>query len=164
MRKVLAVVGPICSGKTTYLNRFPDDRWHKIDIGDIVRRLTKTEARLHIKDLDEAISTELRLILLRDMTHKDVVISGIRQKSICSRLETYTALDDFMWVYLDVDQEVLEERYAVRAAEKDLSITFQQAIKRDVELGYNEMITYVLSRPNKCIIKNNVTNIPLQKS
>lgn len=153
MRKVLAVIGPVCSGKTTYMERYPDDRWLKIDIGSIVREITKKQERIFDATLDEQIIRRLRELILGN-THIDVIVSGIRQTSIAHHLEIITMLDDFMWVYLDVPQKILEARYAKRAAEKDLKLTFQEAIAKEVELGYNDMIRHFHKLENKCTIKN----------
>lgn len=160
MRKVLAVLGPVCSGKTTYMERYPSDRWLKVDIGSIVREITKTQERVFDKSLDEQIIAKLRDLVLSN-PHTDIVVSGIRQVSIAHHLETWAKLDDFMWIYLDVPQEVLEARYAKRAAEKDLKLTFQQAIQKEVELGYNDMIKHFNQSKRQCTIKN-YTNAELE--
>lgn len=152
MRKVLGILGPVCSGKTTYMERYPADRWLKIDIGSIVREITQTQERVFDKTLDEQIIRQLRMKILT--SKKDVIVSGIRQVSIGVHLEIIAALDEFMWIYLDVPQEVLEARYEKRAAEKDLKLTFQQAIGKEVELGYNDMIRHFNESKYKCTIKN----------
>lgn len=151
MRKVLGILGPVCSGKTTYMERYPD-RWLKIDIGSIVREITKSQERTFDKSLDEQIIQKLRYAILP--SDKDIIVSGIRQVSIAHHLEIITMLDDFMWVYLDVPQEILEARYEKRAAEKDLKLTFQQAIAKEVELGYNDMMRHFNESEHKCTIKN----------
>lgn len=139
-RQIIVAVGPVCVGKTTYSQRYPLN-WIKIDVGDIVRELTQTETRIHNKDLDGAIINRLSTEL-KDLNHNFVIV-GVRQKSIAQAIEKLSNFDELTFVILDAPQSVLEKRYQERAAAKDLQLTFQQAIARDVALGYNDMIRWI---------------------
>ena len=51
--------------------------------------------------------------------------------------------NEFVSVFLTAPKAVLKERYIKRAAFKDLSLSFEDAIKRDSLLGLEELITYL---------------------
>lgn len=156
MDKVIAVIGEVCSGKDTYAKRFPRC-FSKVDVGDIVRMLTKTEKRTHNKDLDQKIIEELQEAVMEayDKKKTGVVITGIRQFSIMNYLEVLC--ETMGWaidrVILDVPQEILRKRYANSTRLKDTDFTFDEAREKDDKLGLSALFDYVRS-VNHQVIQN----------
>jgi len=144
---LIAVFGKVCSGKNQYvLENYPPNCLH-IDIGDVVRELTKTQSRTHDKSLDSQIIDYLQNEIFYSKADTDtIVITGIRQLSILNALENivneiYTI--NYERVLLNVPEPILKVRYEKRAATKDHSISFEDTIKRDDLLGYGELEKYL---------------------
>lgn len=149
MRRIIVVVGRVCSGKTSYMNRYPD-YWNKIDVGDIVRKLTKETSRRHDPTLDQDIMSELSF-MLKDC--KDAVIVGIRQKSILEYLQkNFRSFSHLSFVLLVVPEQVLKNRFNQRADKKDSKVTFEEAIERDNLLGLQDAIDYVCDQKNNTVL------------
>lgn len=150
---IIAISGRICSGKNTYSAQYPE-QFKKIDIGDIVRRITATQSRTHNSSLDGAIIDELQKELSTG-THSNYIIMGIRQVSIMKWLKEISEYSgsEFTSILLHAPMQVLEARYNKRVAEKDLKLSFKDAIKRDDLLGYSELEEY-LYNINTNIIQN----------
>jgi len=144
---LIAVFGKVCSGKNKYvLENCPPNCLH-IDIGDVVRELTKTNSRTHDKSLDTQIIDYLQNeIFYSKADTNTMVITGIRQLSILKALENIVNeihTINYERVLLNVPESILKTRYEKRAATKDHSIAFEDTIKRDSLLGLDELIQYL---------------------
>lgn len=154
---LIAVFGKVCSGKNQYvLENCPPNCLH-IDIGEVVRELTKTKSRTHDKSLDTQIIDYLQNeIFYSKADTNTMVITGIRQLSILNALENIVneiRTINYERVLLNVPESILKARYEKRAATKDHSISFEETIKRDDLLGYGELEQY-LRTVNTTIIEN----------
>jgi adenylate kinase family enzyme len=155
---VIVIVGEVCSGKTTYANRYPIGV-EKLDVGDIVRDITQRTERVHNKDLDAEISNVLinRIMEANANEYHGIAIVGIRQLSIYNAIYNYCvrhAGQTLHTVLLEVPHEVGAKRYARRQAEKDLKLPFHAAIERDLHLGLGSLIAFLKERPHTFTIKN----------
>jgi len=154
---LIAVFGKVCSGKNQYvLENCPPNCLH-IDIGDVVRKLTKTNSRTHDKSLDSQIIDYLQNEIFYSKANTDtMVITGIRQLSILKALESIVNeihTINYERVWLEVPEGILKARYIKRAATKDSCSDFEDTIKRDSSLGLDELIQY-LHTVNTTIIEN----------
>lgn len=130
------VLGKICSGKNTFSKQFI---FHKcVDISDIVRNIVKTNVRVFDKSLDSQIIDELKVIL---DSYENVVIMGIRQKTILDFVIDYVGNLEIIW--LEVNDNELQKRFNLRKSNKDSNITFNEAVNKDNELGLLEVETFV---------------------
>jgi predicted kinase len=160
MFEVIIVIGCICSGKTTYMSKCPD-AYRKVDVGDIVRSITKTTQRTHIQDLDSLIIEELEREIHRAASErmKGIVIVGMRQLSIYLSVATYCKelCFNLQRVYLSVPLKTLKQRYIKRADQKDVC-SFEEAMMKDIKIGYLELIEHWLTNPLPIHIEKNHTN------
>lgn len=147
---VYIIIGKVCSGKDYFARtKFPNA--FKIDIGDIVREITKTTERVHNASLDEQIISEIfRKVLNGSPGCHDVVITGIRQLSIYKWIQQ--ALTNPITFHLVAPLSVLKQRFEKRAHAKDKSISFEQTLERDATLGLAELEIYL--EEHKLINKN----------
>lgn len=155
MISIIVIVGQICSGKSTYASQY-SNRFKKIDIGDMVREITETQARTYNQALDVAIINKLNWEILHlKAPFQHLVITGVRQISIVKYLQGIcnTIGTEFISIVLDVPESILKVRYERRASEKDLQLSFEDAIKRDNLLGLTELFSYLYSI-NTITIKN----------
>lgn len=154
---LIAVFGKACSGKNQYVLENCSPNCLHIDVGDVVRKLTKTNSRTHNKSLDTQIIDYLQeeiFYLKADINV--IVITGIRQLSILNALENIVneiPTISYERVLLHVPESILKARYEKRAATKDRSISFEDTIKRDDLLGLSELIEYLYT-VNTTIIEN----------
>jgi predicted kinase len=153
---VVLVVGEICSGKSTYAQRFAS--YAKVDVGDIVRALTFINERTHNPELSSGICQVLynRAYEARYITDKNgILITGIRQIEIVKYIEQLASSEDWNLnkVLLDVPLELLKARYEQHPRTKDSKLTFEQSLQRDNHLGLGEVIKY-FKETNCQIIKN----------
>ena len=157
VRKLIIVVGKVCSGKDFVADNVFDNAL-KIDIGSIVRSLTKTTQRIHQKTLDIQIIVQVHKAI--NATDKDVVITGIRQLTIYNNLLLLASGRRFKQVtyYLECPLEVLRERYYKRNNPKDMGIPFEDVIEKDAALGLAELEQVVLNEPNTITININETD------
>lgn len=138
------VLGKICSGKNTFSKQFI---FHKcVDISDIVRNIVKTNVRVFDKSLDSQIIDQLKTII---DNNNNIVIIGIRQKTILDFVIDY--VDNLEIIWLEVNESELKNRFTKRRNIKDNEITFNEAIKKDNELGLLEVEHFVKQNPNKNI-------------
>jgi len=158
--KVLFLFGEICSGKSTY--EFPTNTV-KLTVSNIVKRLMQSDDR-EILQNSKHLDTKIADMIAEDIWHYQnfvfedshttpdyFVIDGIRQYTILEQLEqwfskTYPDLQlEYKW--LEVDREERKRRFEARKDPKD-TLTFEEAEKRDNELGLSELFS-ILKEQNK---------------
>ena len=110
---LIAVFGKVCSGKNQYvLEHCPPNCLH-IDIGDVVRELTKTKSRTHDKSLDTQIVDYLQNEIFYSKADTDtIVITGIRQLTILNALENIVNeifTINYERILLNVPESILKE-------------------------------------------------------
>jgi predicted kinase len=142
MKKIIAVCGPVCCGKTTWCNeRIGDAPNSYIKVSNIVKAISKAQTREELqntKHLDMQIAEQLLRQVDSLLELSDVVyIDGIRQLSIYLYLKRYYPTIELVWV--EVPYTEREQRYNSRADSRDSGISFEQANKQDFELG----LTYI---------------------
>lgn len=159
MIKVLFLFGEICSGKSTYR---PDGSSMRIEVSKLVREVAKATTREQLQDtahLDSLIADRLIEELWTYVTHvfdqnntpQYLIIDGIRQYSILRRLEQYIDKQqpnltiEYKW--LEVDRQERKRRFEARKDSKD-TISFEQAEKRDIQLGLSKLYS-MLKKQNK---------------
>lgn len=149
--KIKIVVGEICSGKSSYIQKLrlkacnENVSFTKIDIGDIVREITATENRVFDQDLDTHIISKVNDIIDQEINLKTglLVIGGIRQKSILDAITSMCDVEKISITELQASNDTRKARYERRDAEKDLLISFEDADKKDKQLGLTDLITYI---------------------
>lgn len=144
--QMIIVIGLPCSGKSTFAEKLPSIQFTTLDIGDIVRYLSKKKERVVDETLDVAIIEELRYHLsLAEHMDKDVVVTGVRQLSIFKYLEEYPCQLKQV-VYMATERATLLERFEKRASEKDKGLTYGQIIEKERKLGYAEVFRYLFEQ------------------
>lgn len=149
--EIIIVVGPICSGKSTYSNRYPSN-FVKLDIGNVVREITSTQIRVQDEHLDVLIINKVvekiasTVDLMKEKPIRGMVISGIRQLSILNVIEKLSADMDYKitYIYLYVPTAILKYRYHRSARVKDNSKTFEEAMMGDYKIGLEELTKELL--------------------
>lgn len=163
------VCGNICSGKNTFCSQFASTHEH-IVVSDIVKSIIKSTDRTELQDtkhLADAIAVKLIESIDRALLKgRKVMVDGIRQMSlIWMTVLEYTDYDRSI-IWLDCDEHILKERYESRAAEKDKSLTFEQAMTADDDLGIKEIRDFMHGKSEheeftqtvkKIIIKHHTT-------
>ncbi len=151
-KQIICILGRVCSGKNTFADKLVNHT--QIDIGQVVREITKTNKRIHNKDLDKEIIRALEYRFCA-FSETKFVITGIRQLSVLLYvLEHYIPADREL-IYLEVPEEELKRRYINRQSEKDRGIHFEDVIKRDNDLGLGEIEEFLKQEPELfTIIKN----------
>lgn len=148
MKKIIAVCGPVCCGKTTWCsNHIHRSKGSYVKVSNIVKMLSKAQTRTELqntKHLDMQIAEELHKLVDSLLKVSDIVyIDGIRQLSIFKHLkEQYT---DIELVWLEIPYEEREQRYNSRADSRDSDINFIQADLQDFNLGLGEIKDYFYS-------------------
>lgn len=145
MFKIKMIFGAVCSGKSSFIT----EHYAKIDIGDIVRSITKTNKRIHKPDLDKIIIEKLTDLVLYTYRRRDdilgIAIVGCRQVSILQAVEELCRLTTFHLerVLLYVPHSILKTRFEQRQSYKDVGMTFEEVMSRDVQIGYLELVEYL---------------------
>ena len=158
--KVLFLFGEICSGKSTYE---PEGKSTRLTVSNIVKKLMQSEDREVLqktRHMDTMIANEIANDLWhydtfvfesKDTTPDYLIIDGIRQGTILTVLESYIERSHPYWgieyKWLDVDREERKRRFDARKDPKD-TISFDEAEKRDNELGLSELFS-ILKEQNK---------------
>jgi hypothetical protein len=151
--KIVFLFGEICSGKSTY--DFGEQSM-RITVSNIVKRLMQSEDREVLqktKHLDNIIADEIIEEIDNTFGYVDplphtIIIDGIRQYSIVEQVQQY--LPDNVQVeykWLEVDSAERKRRFEARKDLKD-TLTFEEAEKRDNELGLSELFS-ILKEQNK---------------
>ncbi len=134
------VCGQLCSGKTVYSKAFAElTKGVYIEVGDIVREIKQSDDRKTLQDskkLSSAIVSKLQEMMWKELP-KDMVVSGVRQKSILKAFP-YSTL-----VWIDCPKTDRRIRYQARARKGD-TMSFKEAEKGDIELGILKVKKYIL--------------------
>jgi hypothetical protein len=154
--KIVFLFGEICSGKSTL--DFGESST-RITVSNIVKRLMQSEDREVLqksKHLDKVIADEI----IEEIDHifgyvyphpQTIIVDGIRQYSILQLLEQYLQKEfpdlpiEYKW--LEVDSTERKRRFEARKDPKD-TLTFEEAEKRDNELGLSQLFS-ILKEQNK---------------
>ena len=145
-KKIIIVVGQICSGKSHFINtdlsnRYPD--MEIIRIGDIVRSLKGTKDRSIDESLDTSIINEL-IERIKISEASTLTIDGIRQISIYEALRRFSFVSDVpieKEYFCTASYEERKKRYLARQDVKDLKMTFEEADHQDTLL-FKELEEY----------------------
>jgi predicted kinase len=150
---IVCVFGEAGSGKSTFIQtHFPD--WKVISVSSIVKKLSGFKTRKNLTqtgDLDAEISRELIYeIFMCQINKENVIVDGIRQKSIYDSLQTFLGRYD---IWLDVSKEIRRKRIEDRADKKD-DISFDEIDQRDAQLGLTELKECLMCNDRTLIVKN----------
>lgn len=155
--EVVMIFGKVCSGKSTYMCEHYKGAL-TIDVGSIVRELTKSIGRTHnallANDIIKVLNEKLMNASVTGI--ETVVIAGVRQVRILEAVRDFIISKvrvKFKIIHLDVPEFVLRKRFFQRANAKDSELTFDQVIHRDNELGYSAIIAAIKVFPYKCYLK-----------
>ena len=145
-KDIILVLGPICSGKTTYCQSFcyaaPDTKY--IKVSDIVRQLSKKAVRSEMQQtshLDAEISAALIHAIddaLSSELYNSIIIDGIRQLSIVRMLIAYFGMERITMHWLEVPYDIRKARYNSLSRQRD-DLSFEEATDRDSKLGLEEL-------------------------
>jgi len=151
--KIVFLFGEICSGKSTLdFGEFS----MRITVSNIVKRLMQSESRevlQNSKHLDSAIADEIveeidNIFGYVDPLPQTIIIDGIRQYSIVQQVQQWLPDNvEVQYKWLQVDSAERKRRFEARRDPKD-TLTFEEAEKRDNELGLSELFS-ILKEQNK---------------
>jgi len=153
MKQVLFLTGPIASGKTYFAKHHAPNHTY-LSISSIVKGLISSTKRSELQDtgnLDSKIASEtIRFISQSLLTSDKVLIDGVRQLSIIVAILKYfktsiiTGDIRFRLIWLEVPEKTLRERYEKQTDKKN-DVSFDDAIKRDDELGLSEIRKIIIN-------------------
>lgn len=157
--EVVYIIGPLCSGKTTYANELKAKGYELIEIGAIVRNITKTVYRTHNSDLAEEIGIRLvEKITTAVEQNQRVAVVGLRQRSLLNEALSCAPYSHTRIVWLEAPYEVLKARFDQRNEKKDLQMTFEEAYKFDQQLGLEDLEGYLKKSNLNNFIKIQIIN------
>lgn len=151
--KVVFLFGEICSGKSTF---DVGQESVRITVSNIVKRLMQSEDREVLqksKHLDTIIADEIieevdNIFGYVYPSPQTIIIDGIRQYSIVEQVQQWLPDNvEVEYKWLEVDREERKRRFEARKDPKD-TLTFEEAEKRDNELGLSELFS-ILKEQNK---------------
>lgn len=157
--KITFVVGGCCSGKTYFIEKLLPDA-PVIEVGEIVRNLTKKQERVFNKFLDQDIVKEIRLLIYRfaSMGHKKIIVVGCRQTSIFKAITDNLDKGKYQVILLSVPYLVRQNRFENRSllTEKDQNKSFEDVLSGEKSIGFDDFIEYLINEEydNLTIIKN----------
>ncbi len=155
-RQIIAVVGPTCSGKTTFGVQVSDDRaCDFVDASSLVRRhRTGSSSDLNIGDFSsQFLDREGFDVVAREITQlfgkrdSPLVVTGLRTIEEIQHLRV--VWPDLVLVSLHAPQRLRYQRFVERASREDLTFTeFQQRDWQQEQLGLlpvaDELANYVV--------------------
>jgi len=153
MIRVLFLFGEICSGKSTF---DVEQESKRITVSNVVRRLMQSEDREVLqksKHLDTTIADEIieevdNIFGYVYPSPQTIIIDGIRQYSIVEQVQQWLPDNvEVEYKWLEVDREERKRRFEARKDPKD-NLSFEEAEKRDNELGLSELFS-ILKEQNK---------------
>lgn len=139
-KRIILVLGYICSGKTTYCADYAKREGYKhVVVSDFVKKRLNSSVRSDLTgDASKQLAKDIAIDIvdyLKD--HDKAVIDGIRQWSIVEFVCKSFLLHEIEIRWLEVPVEELKRRFEARGAAKD-DLTFEQAYEKDNELGLAE--------------------------
>lgn len=147
--KIILLCGYCCSGKTTAATMLIGKGYHHIKISDIVKNIANdpfySRDGLNMNEIStETIKDDLIDTIETYLNKGDnVVVDGIRRpyyfKAIISRFN----LSDVSPVWLEVPSIEGEIRFELRADNRDKGITYQDAVKMDIDMGIDEIKSFI---------------------
>lgn len=135
--QIILVFGRICSGKSTFQSQA-----YRVVVSNIVRKLINSNDRSQLQNtqhLDEQIAQRIlgrietyQMLMANDVikTH-NIIIDGIRQPSIVSRVLEQYPQSTLVWLEVPADKRKM--RYELRADIKDVE-PFEIADNKPIEL------------------------------
>lgn len=151
-KSIRVLVGPICSGKTTWCDGMikiaegRDIPTAYIKISSIVKRLSSAESRSELQNtanLEKQISEELISEIGNTLQTADMIfIDGIRQLDILLKVMTHFTAERQISVeatWLEVDRDERRRRFYKRKQPRDLDMGFDEADSRDRDLGLDKI-------------------------
>lgn len=149
-KSVKFVVGGCCSGKSTYIRENVKDPKFYIEVGAIVRKLTQTNQRVFDEKLDHKIAKVVADFVLSGWKNFDTVyIIGCRQTSVYERIMSLLDWCDREIIYLSVSEQERRKRYEERDLIKDKGQKFNDVLKGDSQVGFEEFVVYLLDNEIK---------------
>lgn len=152
MKQVMFLTGKICSGKTYFAKHYAPNHTY-LSVSSIVKGLISSNKRSELQQtskFDKQIADEvIRFISQSFLSSDKVLIDGVRQLSILVSVLRYfkpsiiTNDVQFRLVWLTVPNTILKKRYNKQTDKKN-DLSFEEAIKRDNELGlfeFDQIIT-----------------------
>lgn len=143
-KPIVLVMGKLCSGKNQFCQSYKRQGYHHITTSDIVKKVSGMQNRSDLQqthDYDQLIADEMIKVIQQ---YPKIVIDGIRQVSILRRLEAEFN-DSIGMVWLDVPEEIRQDRFIDRGAFKD-NQSFDDAQQGDHNLGLTDVENYVKSK------------------
>jgi predicted kinase len=136
-RQIVIVCGKLCSGKGHFCSTaFPN--YHHISVSSVVKGLAKTAVRSELgqtSHLDQQIADEL---IKEIKKYPNVIVDGIRQKSIIERLQQEFGRQIVDTIWLEVPEDTLRARFNKRVDAKD-DLGFERALASDAALGLTDV-------------------------
>ena len=149
MLKIVIIIGPLFSGKTTFAEQIQYQDFNKVEVADLVRAITKKETRTFDPDLDNELTRKLLMFIRESVnSNKNMIIIGMRQKTILEGILLFlknSNINPFITVeykVLQEDKSVLQERFSKAKRAKDKNITFEKAYEKEMSLGLEELIKF----------------------
>ena len=160
--KITFVIGPCFAGKSFMIN---DELFRKvykdykiIEVGDIVRKISKQQERVCNIDYDTSIIAVLTNEVVQAQTEhkKGVLIVGLRQLSIFKDICQVFDKCKISIMLVLAEKEVRKKRFeSLKNNEKNNKKTFEEIDRIDYELGLYDLITYILTSDYSLVtIKN----------
>jgi len=155
--KVVFLFGEICSGKSTYNHN--DEHSVKLIVSDFVKELMQSEDRevlqnskhLDTRIVDEIVKTIWNYMAYAEGSPECYIIDGIRQYTVLQPIERWLTEQfknvELEYKWLEVSSAERKRRFEARKDPKD-TLTFEEAEKRDNELGLSELFS-ILKEQNK---------------
>lgn len=140
-RQIVLVSGNLCSGKGHFCEtKYPG--YQRISVSDIVKSLANSSERSELsktKHMDQRIA---EILIEQIEVYEKVIVDGIRQKSIMEALQKHfgNQIKDIVW--LDVPDDVAQQRFVNRASSKD-DQTYDDARAGDRNLGIEDVEKYI---------------------
>lgn len=156
------MIGPCFAGKSFFINNESFRKVYKdykiIEVGDIVRRLSKQAKRVCDKNYDMTIVAVILDEIIQAQSEykkKGILIVGLRQlsifKSICQTFKN----SHINIMLILAEREVRQKRFElIKNDKKNIDKTFDEIDHIDYELGLYDLITYILTSKYSFIISN----------
>lgn len=142
MKKYIYVIGRIASGKSTYA-KYLADQYQKdgvkaciIELGDIVRKIRNNEKRFFDAGLNGPICTEVANIIKAQ--DADVyIIASARALGLIDDINSVIGITDDQaeYYFMHVPYETCKARYEDASRNKDVELSYDEALKGDESIG-----------------------------